>query len=564
MSVRVLIIDDNEAIRAALARIVRGAGYECDTAGCSTAARRRLAAGDIDVALCDLRLGSESGVDLLRAIAAEHERTACVAVTGVDDPAVVSDVLAAGAVGYVAKPFKPSDIRIALQQALKRRDDDEAHTRARQQLEVELHQRADRDPLTGLLHRRCLVDELDRHLKACSRSGACGALLMLDLDHFKVINDSLGHAAGDDVLRRTAGILRERLRSTDLLARLGSDEFAIVLADVTEAAAMELARNLQAVLADRSLRPAAGASFGVACFSGADLPAAEDLMIDTDAALFDAKEADRGGVVLFSGRKATCLTWIERIRSAIAEDGLVLHSQPIVNLRTGAVVQEELLVRMRDDDGGLIAPGAFLPTAERFGLIEDIDCWTLGRALELTAVGRSVAVNISARSMQNARVIEVIEDRASTGVDPSLVTIEITETSAISNIDLARDLAQRLSALGCSLALDDFGSGFGSFTYLKHLPFDAIKIDRAFVGELAHSRSDQQMIKAMVEIARYAGQRIVAEGIEDAATLDVLRRLGVDYGQGYYLRRPGPLGDRQPTLADDAAELYGSLAGAVS
>jgi diguanylate cyclase (GGDEF)-like protein len=387
---------------------------------------------------------------------------------------------------------------------------------------------------------------------------------MLGLDHFKVVNDSLGHAAGDDVLRRTARILRGRLHSADLLARLGGDEFAILLSDVTEAVAMDVAAELQALLADPSLRPVTAASFGVACFSGVDPATPEDLLVDADAALFDAKEAGRGSVLRFTGRKASSLTWIERIRSAIAHNGLVLHSQPIVDLRSGAVVQEELLVRMRGDDGSLIPPGAFLPTAERFGLIAEIDGWTLGRALELAAAGRSVAVNISAHTMQDGRLIELIEDRATSGIDLSRITLEITETAAVSNIDLVRELAQRLSALGCRLALDDFGTGFGTFTYLQHLPIDAIKIDREFVGELARSGSDQQMVTAMVEIARAAGQRIVAEGIEDAVSLELLRSFGVDYGQGYYLARPGPLGAEQPKLSDGATQFYGSLAGAIA
>jgi diguanylate cyclase (GGDEF)-like protein len=562
MTERVLVIDDEPSIRRVLSRIVREAGYACDAVGTSAAARKRLADNDVDVALCDLRLEGDCGVDLLRSIEAAHPHTACVAVSGIDDPGMVAQVLASGAAGYVAKPFKTSDIRIALQSALRRRDDEETRAAAQRTMEAELRYRADFDPLTGLFNRRRFAEELDRHLRTCARSGALGALLVLGLDHFKVVNDSLGHAAGDDVLRRTGRILRERLRSTDLLARLGGDEFAIVLGDVDANAAMSLARDLQALLGVAGLRPATGASIGVACFTGGHLASsvADDLMVDAHAALFEAKEAGRGGVALFSGRKASSLTWIERIRSALATDRLVLHSQPIVDLRTGAVVQEELLVRMLGDDGELIPPGAFLPTAERFGLIEQIDAWTLGRALELSAAGRSVAVNLSAKTMQEGHVIDLIEEHAELNGDLSGLTIEITETSAISNMEIVRVLAERLSALGCGLALDDFGTGFGTFTYLKHLPFDSIKIDREFVGELAHNRPDQQMIKAMVEIARGSDQRTVAEGIEDATSLDLLRRFGVDYGQGYYLGRPSPLGELAPVLSPDAARHYGSLA----
>jgi diguanylate cyclase (GGDEF)-like protein len=564
MSARVLVIDDEAPIRRVLSRIVTEAGYECVDVATVGGAHQLLGDGGVDIALCDLRLGGESGLELLRVIAREHPHTACVAVTGIDDPDVVADVLAAGATGYVTKPFKTSDILVALQQALCQRDEVAARAREHEALEAELRYRADFDLLTGLVNRRRFCEELNRRLRAWSRSGASGALLVLSLDHFKVVNDSLGHAAGDDVLRRTGRILRDRLRTTDMVARLGGDEFAVLLAGVTEPTALALARDLQALVSDPSLRPAAGVSVGVACVAGGHAAVGDALLGDADAALFDAKEAGRGAVSLFTGRKESRLAWIERIRSALAGDRLVLHSQPIVDLRTGKVVQEELLVRMLDDDGGLIPPGVFLPTAERFGLVEEIDAWTLCRALRLAESGRSVAVNISAKTMQAGRVIELIEEHAHLGVDLSRITIEITETAAISNMDIVRDLAQRLSALGCSLALDDFGTGFGTFTYLKHLPIDSIKIDREFVGDLARNRPDQQMIKAMVEIARAAGQSTVAEGIEDVISLDLLRRFGVDYGQGYYLARPSPLTDSPPALTNGAAQLYGSLTGAAA
>jgi EAL domain-containing protein (putative c-di-GMP-specific phosphodiesterase class I) len=183
----------------------------------------------------------------------------------------------------------------------------------------------------------------------------------------------------------------------------------------------------------------------------------------------------------------------------------------------------------------------------------------LCRGLELAGCGRAVNVNVSARTMQDGRIIETIERGARDGIDPGLITIEITETSAVSNMDLVRELAERLAALGCGLALDDFGTGFGTFTYLKHLPITCIKIDRDFVKDLGTDRADQRMIKAIVEIARAAGQTTVAEGVEDVVSLDLLRRYGVDSAQGYYLARPSLLGADTPTLAEGATNLYGSL-----
>jgi EAL domain-containing protein (putative c-di-GMP-specific phosphodiesterase class I) len=246
--------------------------------------------------------------------------------------------------------------------------------------------------------------------------------------------------------------------------------------------------------------------------------------------------------------------WIEPIRRALADDRLVLHAQPIFDLRSGSVVQEELLVRMLGDDGQLIAPGLFLPTAERVGLIAPIDLWMLGRGLALACAGRAVAVNVSAQTLQDDRMVALIEQRAG-AVDLSRLTIEITETSAISDIDLVRGRVQRLSALGCCLALDDFGTGFGTFVHLKHLPIDAIKIDREFVRDVAHDRFDQQMIGSVVQIAHSGGQIVVAEGIEDELSLDVLRRLGVDHGQGFHLARPAALDANAAELVGGAARL---------
>jgi diguanylate cyclase (GGDEF)-like protein len=554
---QVLVIDDEPPVRRALQRILTSAGYKCDAVGSGAAACERLADGGVDVVLCDLLLSGESGIDLLVEIGRTHPDAARLAVTGIEDPATVAAVLATGA-GYVTKPFKHSDIQVAVLSALQRREEDSARARAGAQMETELRYRADFDPLTGLYNRRRFTEEFDRYLRECTRSGSSGALLILDLDHFKVVNDSLGHAAGDSVLRRTARKAHGLLRKTDIIGRLGGDEFAVVLRDVRRDVALKLATQLQGRLSDPSLRPATGASIGVACFDGSPR-LAEDLMVEADQALFEAKEAGRGGVALFNGQKASSLTWVERIRDALANDRLVVHSQPIVDLRTGAVVQEELLVRMRDSDGNLIPPGAFLPTAERFGLIEPIDAWALGRALDLASDGRCVSVNLSPKTLQDGRVIDLIEGHAEAGRDLSRLVLEITETSAISNMDLVRELAERLAGLGCGIALDDFGTGFGTFTYLKHLPIHTIKIDREFVCDLAHNKSDQQMIKAMVEIARTSGRRTVAEGIEDVVALDMLRRFGVDCGQGFYLGRPAEVGAEPPRLSHGAACLYESL-----
>jgi EAL domain-containing protein (putative c-di-GMP-specific phosphodiesterase class I) len=319
-----------------------------------------------------------------------------------------------------------------------------------------------------------------------------------------------------------------------------------------------VAAALQRVVADAGARPAIGVSVGIATFAAGDGFVGHDLLVAADTALYDAKDSGGGTCSTYSGPKTSSLTWIERIRRALDEDGLVLFSQPIIDLGSGRVAGEELLVRMRDDDGGVIPPGAFLPTAERFGFIQEIDDWMLRQGLRLARTGRPVNVNISALTMQDGRLVEPIDSAVASGVDPSLLTIEITETSPVADLGAVCELAERVTALGCGLALDDFGTGYGALTYLKHLPIGTIKIDRDFVRDLATDRGDQRIIQAIVEIARAAGQTTVAEGVEDAAALDRLRRAGVDRAQGYFLGRPGLVQRTPPRLARGAAPRFGS------
>jgi PAS domain S-box-containing protein len=235
------------------------------------------------------------------------------------------------------------------------------------------------------------------------------------------------------------------------------------------------------------------------------------------------------------------LEWSVRIRRAIDEDRLVLHGQPIVRIAGGQAVQEELLVRMIDEDGQLVMPGVFLPPAERFHLIPTIDRWVIAQAARLAA-DRRVEVNLSGQSVGDASLVEYVEEQlAAAGADPSNIVFEITETAAARDIGQATRLAERLSALGCGFALDDFGTGYGSFTYLKHLPVDYIKVDMEFVRHLKPGSPDVQVVSAIIDVARKFGIQTVAEGVESQETLDLLRELGADYAQGYHLGFPRPI-----------------------
>ena len=428
----------------------------------------------------------------------------------------------------------------------------------RRRFERQLRHFADHDPLTDLFNRRRFEEELGQHTARVARRGGTGAVLLIDIDNFKYANDTLGHRAGDEILRKVAGLLRDRLRATDFLARLGADEFAVLLTDAPESESVSVAKELARMIREqrfsfdaRSLQVTV--SVGITPVAGADLTP-EELMVRADLAMYQAKDGGRDRISIYTPETAVVtrerigLTWVERIRKALAEDRFVLFGQPIYDVAAKRVSQVELLLRMRDEDGELIAPGSFLPTAERFGLIQQIDSWVVREAiatLERISVGGSplaLEVNLSGLSIGDPELPRLIESElASASIDPGDLVFEITETAAIASMDEARTFAESLARLGCRFALDDFGAGFGSFFYLKYLPLDYLKIDGEFIQNLPRSSVDQRMVRAMVDIAAGLGLRTIAEFVESEATLELLREYGVDLVQGYHVGRPRPL-----------------------
>lgn len=419
---------------------------------------------------------------------------------------------------------------------------------------------ATHDPLTDLPNRRALEGSLTRLVIDCRTFEVHGAVVVIDLDGFKYVNDSRGHAVGDAVLMRVSELLRRTLRPGDVLGRLGGDEFAVLLADTSaDEAEMVVHRLLEALregvlLIDGGRSVRMTASIGLAVFGPDTQLSGEQLLVDADVAMYDAKEAGRDRLALSSGSDPHQIelrerhTWLERVREALQQDRFVLHGQPIQDLRTGQIRRHELLLRMISEDGSLIMPGAFLGLAERGGVIGAIDRWVLHRTFamlrEEQRAGRrpQYSVNLSGTSVGDPEILAVIEAEMATLPQPrGALLIEVTETAAVVDLARARTFSERLQELGCSLALDDFGSGYGSFAYLKQLPFDVLKIDGQFVRGLLHSAEDQAVVTALVTIARALEKTTVAEFVEDARTLELLRALGVDQAQGYFIGRPASL-----------------------
>jgi diguanylate cyclase (GGDEF)-like protein/PAS domain S-box-containing protein len=434
----------------------------------------------------------------------------------------------------------------------------------RREFERQLRHHVEHDALTGLLSRRRFMEVLELEVERVQATRKRSSLLLLDLDGFKDVNDAMGHSTGDALLRRMATTLYRSLRGGDMVARIGGDEFAVLLpeADV-EAAIAAAAKLVKAVNGNGRVSGDAGsiavtASVGVTSWDATVTVDAEQLLVEADIAMYDAKGAGRNRTALFErgGQRHVEIvsrgTRLTELRDAIANDRFVLHAQPIVPLLAGdseaTVPCYELLVRMRRDTGALAMPAAFLPEAERHGLMVSVDRWVLNEAVRILKLRRqagkqvSVSINICAATVEDAtlgeRVAALLESHA---VPPELLTLELTETGALSDLGRAGDLSAQLREIGCGFALDDFGSAFASLQYLKHIHFDLVKIDGEFVRKLPRSPSDQLIVKAVAEMVRGFGSKVVAEFVDSQATVELLKTFGVDYGQGYFLGRPGPL-----------------------
>jgi diguanylate cyclase (GGDEF)-like protein/PAS domain S-box-containing protein len=427
-----------------------------------------------------------------------------------------------------------------------------------EQAQAALTEQATHDPLTGLPNRNLLIDRLTQALALAKRSGKSTGLIFVDLDGFKEINDSHGHAAGDSVLRQIAERLLIAVRPMDSVSRLGGDEFVVLLPGLESSSnAIAVGKRIAAVI-DLPIKVGHGAvtvtaSIGI---SISDATVVEHdrnpdrLLQQADTAMYHAKSLGGSQTELFDPDRTPTIVeadqdaWVGRIRAALDEDRLVLYAQPIVELATGRVVQQELLLRMRERDGKLVAPLEFLPTAERCGLIGEIDRWVIAQATRIAGRGLPVAVNLSAASAGDPGVLDLIErELRRHGTDPGDLVFEITETAVMQNMDRGRVFAEHLVALGCRFALDDFGTGFASFTYLKRLPVQYLKIDIEFVRDLLDSQRDKSIVSAIVALAGGFDQKTIAEGVEDEETAEVLRALGVTYAQGYLFGRPHPMTD---------------------
>ena len=413
---------------------------------------------------------------------------------------------------------------------------------------------AERDPLTGLYNRSRFQSRLDTLMSNAKRNNSNFALLYCDLDEFKTINDSFGHNTGDTVLVRIANEMLNMVRNEEIFARLGGDEFALLTAlnpvDRVSALAERIIKVVSSIpFRFRGKNIQLTTSIGIAIFPEHG-DTVEELVTHADTAMYVAKSEGKNTWSIYDSKLDSSnimverLTWNQKIAQAIENDLLTVHFQGIFDTSSRSLQYIEALIRMHDasDKKELIMPNQFIPVAEKSGLIVQLDSWMINKCIELLSDNEqipSIAVNISGRTISNSDFPEIINKQLSNlNVNPKRLIIEITETAAISDIQEANEFIDKLHRFNCEICLDDFGSGFATFSYLKHLDIDTLKIDGNFIRDLTNNTENQAFVKAMVDIADGLNKKCIVEFVENEDTLNLVRDLGVKYAQGYYLGRP--------------------------
>jgi diguanylate cyclase (GGDEF)-like protein len=442
------------------------------------------------------------------------------------------------------------------------------------QYAAKLSYQASHDPLTGLINRMEFERRLEFALQSAAEQDRHHAVMYMDLDQFKIVNDTCGHAAGDQLMRQVATLLVQCLREGDTLARLGGDEFGVLLENCAPEAAARIADKLRQTVTDFHFAWAhlsfnIGASVGLVNIQDGLFTLAE-VMRQADTACYMAKEKGRNRVQVYRpddselANREGEMQWAGRLQKALEENRFVLYAQDIKPLHgprdTG--VHCELLIRMLDENGKLVPPMAFIPAAERYNLMPAIDRWVLRTALATLSQIRAdpardqvdlCAINLSGASIGDERFLHFVREQIDRFAVPRhTICFEITETVAIANLDRAARFIRELKELGCRFSLDDFGAGMSSFAYLKHLPVDFLKIDGVFVKDMADDPIDRAMVEAINNVGHVMGKQTIAEFVDGERVIEALRQIGVDYAQGYGVAQPRPF---EATLQIHAAQL---------
>ncbi|MCF6338185.1 MAG: EAL domain-containing protein [Gammaproteobacteria bacterium] len=556
VSLRVLLVEDSENDAMLLKRELQRAEYEPIVLRVDDGESMQLALQNEnwDIVVTDHNIPGFSSEEAI-AIALECKPDIpIIIVSGSIGEDIAVAAMKMGAHDYIMK-----DNLKRLVPAIERELREAEMRRSHRLAEATIHHLAYHDQLTGLVNR----NEFDRHLNNALDSAKCNnlshVLLYLDLDQFKVINDTCGHQAGDELLSQLALLLREEVRGNDILARLGGDEFGLLLENCPLDKAKVIAEDLRELVSDfrfvwRDKSFSIGVSIGMAKITK-DAQGADEVLGAADIACYAAKDMGRDRVHVYKDddsellRRQTEMQWVSRIKDALEEGRFVLHQQQMRSLSrlNGTIQCAEFLVRMLDEQDNIIMPGAFIPAAERYGIMPLLDRWVVRSAIAYLAENLSenekndsiFFINLSGGSLSDNDFSTYIRQQITHyNIPPELLCFEITETAAISNLSEAVKFINEVRGFGCQFALDDFGSGLSSFSYLKTLPVDYLKIDGSFVRDIEIDPMNFAIVQAINEIGHVAGLHTIAEFVENEKTLESLRGIGVDFVQGYCIARP--------------------------
>lgn len=548
------MVEDSEDDAALMLRYLKKEGFtiEHQRVDCESDLHQALTNDRWDIVITDHNLPGFSADISISIVKSFNPDMPVIIVSGTIGEELAVTAMRNGAQDYIMKS-NLARLAPAVERELRETKNRIAHRRAQETIQhLALH-----DPLTGLSNRHNFESRL-KNLLSNAGSGTQHALMYLDLDQFKIINDTCGHVIGDELLRQLAIVLQEPIRESDMLARIGGDEFGVLLANCSLDSAQQVGERLLQIL--RQFRYTwknrvftIGGSIGMTMI---DEPgqSVSDVLRRADIACYAAKDAGRNRLQLFRSddedllRRRDEMLWVQQIRQAIEENRFQLFRQNIVSLVDESVHHCELLIRLLDEQGSLVQPGSFIPAAERFGLMPELDRWVVRNALTHMSGKKSnekhggtdvVFINLSGATLGDTDFSDYVLDEIKFHkIKPASIGFEVTETSVIHNLSVAINFIEQVKTFGCRVALDDFGTGLSTFSYLKAIPADYVKIDGSFIRDMIEDEMDTAIVDSINRICHVAGLKTIAEYVEDQQIWSKLINMGVDYAQGYAVHRP--------------------------
>jgi len=555
--VRVLLVEDSEDDAALMLRYLKKEGFavEFQRVDCEADLQSALKNDRWDIVITDHNLPGFSSESSIATVKAFNQDLPIIIVSGTIGEELAVAAMRNGAHDYIMKN-NLARLAPAVERELRETKHRIAHRRAQETIQhLALH-----DPLTGLSNRHDFESRL-KHLLADVGGGKSHALMYLDLDQFKIINDTCGHVVGDELLRQLAIVLREPIRESDMLARIGGDEFGILLSNCSLESAQQVGERMLQILRQfrynwKGKAFSIGGSIGLTMIEETG-QSVSDVLRQADIACYAAKDAGRNRLQLYRSddqdlmKRRDEMLWVQQIRQALEDDRFQLYRQSIAAIGNDTARHSELLVRLLDEENQLVQPGSFIPAAERFGLMPELDRWVVRNALTYmrhnASVGKGnskdvIFVNLSGATLGDTDFCDyVLDNIKALNVNSASLGFEITETAVISNLSAALNFIERIKQFGCRVALDDFGTGLSTFSYLKAIPADYVKIDGSFIRDMMNDEMDAAIVDSINKICHVAGLKTIAEYVE---TTDVWRQLGtmgVDYVQGFAVHRPIPI-----------------------